>query len=105
MILVSCPNPCCNGAMALRVPMMKSHRLNETGCRYIIIDAINTQKVFDYCLRNDFEFLFPSDKEELEACHPGKKTDGIFHLNTRLMYFDLIVLRIGEYAFHESHVI
>lgn len=69
--------------------------LNKTGCRYVIVDAINHPKVFEYYKRNGFSFLFSSDKEEWEYLHNnGKEFSGpLTHMRTRLMYFDLIYLR------------
>ncbi|MCS2517629.1 hypothetical protein NXW37_29000 [Bacteroides thetaiotaomicron] len=32
--------------------------LNKTGCRYIIVDASNHQKVIDFYQRNGFKFIF-----------------------------------------------
>lgn len=43
--------------------------LNKTGCRYVIVDAVNHQKVFEYYQRNGFKFLFASDEEEWTFLH------------------------------------
>ncbi|WP_350289174.1 N-acetyltransferase [uncultured Croceitalea sp.] len=84
---------------------------NKTGCRYIVVDAYNEEKPISYYQRNGFEFLFDNETDE-------KKYSGIkiklnkrqlFYnrirrtfnmdeivvesLKTRLMYFDLIVLK------------
>ena len=69
--------------------------LNKTGCRYVIVDAVNHLKVFEYYQRNGFKFLFSSDEEEWTFLHNKglKSTTPIEPMKTRLMYFDLIYLR------------
>lgn len=71
--------------------------LNKTGCRFVIVDAVNHPKVFDYYLRNGFKFLFSSDEEEWKFLHNnGAEISGTIEpMRTRLMYFDLIYLRSG----------
>ena len=68
--------------------------LNKTGCRYVIVDAVNHQKVFEYYQRNGFKFLFSSDEEEWTFLHNKGQasTTPIEPMKTRLMYFDLIYL-------------
>ncbi len=59
---------------------------NKTGCRFIVVDAYNDEKVLKYYKRNGFEYLFSSEEQEAElTLHPQGE-----RLNTRLMYFDLI---------------
>lgn len=69
--------------------------LNKTGCRYIIVDAINHPKVFEFYQRNGFKFLFSSDEEEWMFLHHNGQNlvKEISSMKTRLMYFDLILLR------------
>ena len=69
--------------------------LNKTGCRYVIVDAVNHPKVFEYYQRNGFKFLFSSDKEEWTFLHNKglEPTTPVEPMKTRLMYFDLIYLR------------
>ena len=69
--------------------------LNKTGCRYVIVDADNHPKVFEYYQRNGFKFLFSSDEEEWTFLHNKglEPTTPIEPMKTRLMYFDLIYLR------------
>lgn len=50
---------------------------NKTGCRFVIVDAYNKDKVTDFYQKNGFEFLLTDDASE----------------TTRLMYFDLITFR------------
>ena len=40
--------------------------LNKTGCRYIIVDAANNEKVIDFYQRNGFKFIFENITEEIE---------------------------------------
>ncbi|KAF2518290.1 GNAT family N-acetyltransferase [Flavobacterium salilacus subsp. salilacus] len=62
---------------------------NKTGCRYLVVDAYNREKPISYYEKNGFQFLF--NNEEEEKTYAGLNTNDI--LNTRLMYFDLIVLK------------
>lgn len=66
--------------------------LNKTGCRFLIVDAVNHPKVIDYYCQNGFDFLFESEEEEDVATNNGSKKK----CATRLMYFDLIKLRSGR---------
>lgn len=61
---------------------------NKTGCRFVVVDSYNEKTPLSYYQRNDFEFLFSSEAQEKE--YMGLPKD--YELNTRLMYFDLIVL-------------
>lgn len=47
---------------------------NKTGCRFITVDAYNSEKINNFYKKNNFKFLTDQDKGE----------------KTRLMYFDLI---------------
>ena len=69
--------------------------LNKTGCRYVIVDAVNHPKVFEYYQRNGFKFLLSSDKEEWTFLHNKglEPATPVEPMKTRLMYFDLIYLR------------
>ena len=61
---------------------------NKTGCRFIVVDAYNSEKPIRYYKRNGFVELFGSEEQEKEesGIAPDKE------LKTRLLYFDLIVL-------------
>ena len=63
--------------------------LNKTGCRFIVVDAYNTKSAIDYYKRNDFEFLFSSEKQESD--YMGRDLSD--KLKTRMMYFDLLSLK------------
>lgn len=68
-----------------------------TGCRFIIVDAVNTTQVLSFYQKNGFKFLFTTEQQELLYTYPPKKTKDqidIDRLQTRLMYFDLLTLRI-----------
>ncbi len=69
--------------------------LNKTGCRFVVVDAVNHPKVFDYYLRNGFKFLFSSEAEEWIFLHnkDSESEVAVKPMRTRLMYFDLIYLR------------
>ena len=70
--------------------------LNKTGCRYVVVDALNHPKVFDFYLRNGFKFLFATEEEEWTFLHGRRTAKGgtaMQPMHTRLMYFDLILLR------------
>jgi len=62
---------------------------NKTGCRYIVVDAYNEDIPINFYKRNGFKFLFSTEEQEREYLKlpNGEK------LKTRLMIFDLIVLK------------
>ncbi len=66
---------------------------NRTGCRFLIVDAKNTPDTLRYYEKNDFKYLI--EDERLEAKYVGI---GLAHLplNTRLMYFDLLNLKVDD---------
>lgn len=66
---------------------------NRTGCRFLIVDALNNPDTLHYYMKNGFRFLI--DDERLEAKYVGI---GVGHLplNTRLLYFDLLSIRVDE---------
>ncbi len=64
--------------------------LNKTGCRYIIVDAANHQKVIDFYQRNGFKFIFENIADEIEYMKLDLEPE---YKRTRLMYFDLIILK------------
>lgn len=70
--------------------------LNKTGCRYVVVDALNHPKIFEFYDRNGFKFLFSTEEEEWTFLH-GRRTvnnmPAVQPMHTRLMYFDLILLR------------
>ncbi len=66
---------------------------NRTGCRFLIVDAKNNPDTLHYYEKNGFKYLI--DDERLEAKYVGI---GVGHLplNTRLMYFDLLNLKVDN---------
>ena len=62
---------------------------NKTGCRFVIVDALNSPRVLKFYSENKFSFLFSTDAHELayEKVNVNQKKP-----NTRLMYFDLLDL-------------
>lgn len=59
---------------------------NKTGCRYLVVDAYNTDVPIHYYQKNGFEFMFSSESQEKDY----RGIDNEDPLKTRLMYFDLI---------------
>lgn len=66
---------------------------NRTGCRFLIVDALNRPETLRFYQKNGFQYLIGD--ERLEAKYMGI---GVGHLplNTRLMYFDLLKLNVNE---------
>jgi len=62
---------------------------NKTGCRFIVVDSYNDVIPLRYYTENQFIPLFSSDEQEKE--YTGIPIEAI--LATRLMYFDLIILK------------
>lgn len=61
---------------------------NKTGCRFIVVDAYNTFKPLRYYSSNGFVELFSTEEQEKDFT--GISEDQV--LETRLLFFDLIVL-------------
>ncbi|MBQ3877784.1 MAG: GNAT family N-acetyltransferase [Prevotella sp.] len=66
---------------------------NRTGCRFLIVDALNRPETLYYYEKNGFRYLI--DDERLEAKYMGIGV-GRLPLNTRLMYFDLLKIKVTE---------
>ena len=64
---------------------------NKTGCRFIIVDAVNEPHVISFYQKNGFMPLFSS--EEQEFIYTGGRKGEPVVLDTRLMYFDLLGMR------------
>ncbi len=65
---------------------------NKTGCRFIIVDAYNEENPLDYYKKNGFQYMFSTEEQEAQCTNKDANTP----LSTRLMYFDLIVLKPKE---------
>lgn len=63
---------------------------NKTGCRFIVVDSYNEDAPIQYYIKNGFKFLFSTENQEKEYFTITTPEP----LKTRLMYFDLIVLRM-----------
>jgi hypothetical protein len=61
---------------------------NKTGCRFMVVDAYNTEIPLKFYIRNNFLYLFSTEAQEKEFT--GVQQEEV--LKTRLMYYDLIVL-------------
>lgn len=59
---------------------------NKTGCRFLLVDAVNTEHAVKYYERNGFKPLFPREESEKEFY--GIPEDE--SLRTRMYYFDLL---------------
>lgn len=66
---------------------------NHTGCRFLIVDAMNRLETLKFYEKNGFRYLIKD--ERLEAKYMGIGM-GHLPLNTRLMYFDLLNLNVNE---------
>lgn len=62
---------------------------NKTGCRYVVVDAVNTPHTLAYYERNGFKPLFRREEDEKDFYHVDKGDD----LKTRMYYFDLLLLK------------
>lgn len=59
---------------------------NKTGCRFILVDAVNSPHTLSYYERNGFKPLFPRISDE-KSFYNIPKTE---ELRTRMYYFDLL---------------
>lgn len=59
---------------------------NKTGCRFITVDAYNSERALNYYIKNGFKFVFTTEKDEQKALNTSEP------LHTRSLYFDLIDL-------------
>lgn len=59
---------------------------NKTGCRFILVDAVNNDHTIRYYERNGFKPLFPREDAEKEFYEIPADD----FLRTRMYYFDLL---------------
>lgn len=59
---------------------------NKTGCRFILVDAVNNDHTIRYYERNGFRALFPRIEDEKLFYNIDKSEP----LRTRMFYFDLL---------------
>lgn len=64
---------------------------NKTGCRFVIVDAVNEPDVLSFYQKNGFVPLFSTEEQEFLYTR-GKKGESV-SLATRLLYFDLLSMR------------
>lgn len=62
---------------------------NKTGCRFIVVDSYNEPGPLNFYTKCDFKTLFSTEAQEKEYLNMSSDEK----LSTRLMYFDLIVLK------------
>ena len=60
---------------------------NKTGCRFLVVDAYNKEKVLSFYERNKFKFLYADEATEKKEQHIEDKNE---QLNTRHMFLDLL---------------
>ncbi len=59
---------------------------NKTGCRFILVDAVNNEHAIRYYERNGFRPLFPRINDEKAFYHIPENES----LRTRMYYYDLL---------------
>ena len=64
---------------------------NKTGCRFVIVDAVNDPNVIAFYKKNGFQMLFSSEQQEL--AYTIGKNNAPMTIDTRLMYYDLLNMR------------
>ena len=62
---------------------------NKTGCRYLIVDAYNSEIPLAFYKKNGFDFIFSTEEQEKDY----RKIVSDEQLKTRLMIFDLILIK------------
>lgn len=62
---------------------------NKTGCRYLIVDAYNEDIPLAFYKKNGFDFIFSTEEQEKNY----RQIVSDSPLKTRLMFFDLIVIK------------
>lgn len=63
---------------------------NKTGCRFVIVEALNNEKTLNFYEKNGFLYLYGTEENEAKAMGLNIKRPGTFPLHTRLMFFDLL---------------
>lgn len=60
---------------------------NKTGCRFLVVDAYNTERVLNFYERNKFNFLYADESIEKREQHIDDEAED---LHTRHMVLDLL---------------
>jgi len=63
-----------------------THPANKTGCRFLIVDALNEDKVIEFYRKNGFNLVYDSEDEEKETFMIGPEQ----YLRQRFMCCDLL---------------
>ena len=58
---------------------------NKTGCRFVVVDAVNEPATIKYYLHNGFKFIYSDEETEKKYFNINDSE----LLRTRIMYFDL----------------
>ena len=69
---------------------------NKTGCRFLVVDAYNQDKVLHFYERNKFKYLYATEELERKEQHFPETDNPIY---TRLMFLDLMHTQILDYPF------
>lgn len=64
---------------------------NKTGCRFVVVDAYNTDDVLSFYKKNDFKALFKDEKIEAEYLERNLGLNEKLH--SRIMFYDLIQIK------------
>ena len=65
---------------------------NKTGCRFLVVDAYNKERVLSFYERNKFKFLYVDEEQERNEQHiPEGET-----ISTRHMFVDLLNTQLLE---------
>lgn len=63
-----------------------TRRENLTGCRFLVVDAYNDERVLGFYMKNGFIPLYANEDLEREAFHIAEDV----RLHSRMLYFDLM---------------
>lgn len=61
---------------------------NKTGCRYLIVDAYNSDIPLAFYKKNGFDYIFSTEEQEKDY----RKIIYNESLKTRLKFFDLLLI-------------
>ena len=61
---------------------------NKTGCRYLIVDAYNSDIPLAFYKKNGFDYIFSTEEQERDY----RKIISNEKLKTRLKFFDLLLI-------------
>lgn len=63
---------------------------NKAACRYMLVDAYNTESTIHYYLKNGFRFLYKTEQGEKDAFGISSEED----LRSRILFFDLKLIAV-----------